>query len=355
MAPLAGNPIRLGIVGCGAVARIAHLKALAALPQYEVQYLCDRDRKVARAAKAMFGLRAETTERLEDLAGNVDAAIVCVWPNLHKPITLELLSMGLDVLCEKPLAANSADAAEMARAAAAVQRVLAVGHWCRYLKSLWALRKLLDLGFFGELQHISAEFGGALDWPMATGAYYDRALTAGGVMFDAGIHVIDLVCWLFGEIGEIQYEDDSYGGTEANGVLRGTVSVGGRKVSCRVAASWTHSLANSLRIKGSKAEADARLSERDMLTVTRPVGGEPVRFIVPSDELPLPFRSPVPQIGLLEDFADCIRSRCLPVAPAAAAVVPLRVIETAYSLRRPMAQPWVEQGCSETGCGTSAS
>src|SRR5437764_805285 len=95
------HPIRLGIVGCGAVARIAHLKALAALPQYEIRYLCDRDPDVARDAKTMFGLRAQTTPRIEDLAGEVDAAIVCVWPNFHKPITLQLLAMGLDVLCEK--------------------------------------------------------------------------------------------------------------------------------------------------------------------------------------------------------------------------------------------------------------
>src|SRR5439155_18203924 len=122
--------------------------------------------------------------------------------------------------------------------------------WCRYLRNMWVLRRLLDLQFFGVLQEITAEFGGSLTWPMATGAYYDRATTGGGVMFDAGIHVIDLVSWLFGPIGSIQFEDDSYGGMETNGVLRGTVQVDGREVRCRVAASWTHRLQNSVRVVG---------------------------------------------------------------------------------------------------------
>ncbi|MGC2414139.1 MAG: Gfo/Idh/MocA family oxidoreductase [Stellaceae bacterium] len=354
MATLSDNPIRLGIIGCGAVARIAHLKALATLPQYEVRYLCDRDLAVARAAKTMFGLQAETTGRIQDLAGGVDAAIVCVWPNLHKPITLELLAMGADVLCEKPIAANSVDAAAMAEAAKAAERILAIGHWCRYLKNMWVLRKLLDSSFFGEIREIVAEFGAILDWPMATGAYYDRSLTNGGVMFDAGIHVVDLVYWLFGEINDIQFEDDSYGGTETNGILRGNVRIKDRAVPCRVAASWTHPLRNSVRVVGSEAEAEARLNEPDFLTVVRSIGGERVRLLVPAGDLKLPFRSSIPQVGLLEDFAQSVRSLSSPITPAEGTLAPLRTIETAYSVRRPIAQPWVEAGLG-TGCHTNAS
>jgi predicted dehydrogenase len=349
-----GERIRLGIVGCGAVARIAHLKALSVLPEYEISCLCDRNLDVARTARTMFGLRAQITGEVQDLAGKVDAAIVCVWPNLHKPITLELVAMGIDVLCEKPVAGNSADATSMADAAMRAQRILAIGHWCRFLKNMWVLRKLLDMEFFGELREVVAEFGGALDWPMATGAYYDRSKTSGGVMFDAGIHIIDLVSWLFGEIANIGYEDDSFGGTEANGVLYGTVRAQGRDIPCRVAASWTHALRNSVRIVGSEAEGEARLNEREPLTVTRTVGGERMRFLVPADDLNLPFRSSSPQVGLLEDFAHCIRSRSAAVTPAAATIAPLQALERAYSVRRPMRQPWVEAGF-EMACRTNAS
>jgi predicted dehydrogenase len=173
-------------------------------------------------------------------------------------------------------------------------------------------------------------------------------------MFDAGIHVIDLLSWLFGEIDQVQYEDDSYGGTEANGVLRGTVRVRERDIPCRVAASWTHPLRNSLRVVGSEGEAEARLNERHLLSVVRPVGRERMRFLVPADDFTLPFRSSVPQVALLEDFARCIRSRALPVAAAETTLAPLRVLEKGYSVRREMAQPWVEAGF-EAPCRMSAS
>ena len=154
------NPIRLAIVGCGAVARSSHLKALASLPQFDVRYLCDRDPQIAETAKREYGLRADVTSRTQDLAGKVEAAIVCVWPSFHMPVTCELLEMGLDVLCEKPLATTAATAAEIASAARRTRRIVAVGQWCRCQKNAWILRKLLSLKFLGEIREVVAEFGG---------------------------------------------------------------------------------------------------------------------------------------------------------------------------------------------------
>jgi predicted dehydrogenase len=348
------DPIRLAIIGCGAVARISHLAALARLPQYEVRYLCDRSLEAAQTAKRMFGLRADVTTRLQDLAGTVDAAIVCVWPRDHLPVTLELLGMGLDVLCEKPIATTAADAAAIAAAASRVQRIVAVGQWCRCQKSSWILRKLLSLQFLGEIREVVGEFGDILAWPMSTGAYFDRNLTRGGVMFNMGIHVLDLVVWLFGEIGGIRYEDDSYGGMETNGIVNGTVRVGGRDVPCRVAASWTHRLMNGVRVVGSDGEAEALFGERDQVTIRRSVGSERMRFQVRADGIEMPFRSSSPQEALLEDFAAALRARTSPITPAESAVLPLRLIEEAYSVRRPMAQPWVEAGLGSR-CSTRKS
>ena len=99
--------------------------------------------------------------------------------------------------------------------------------------------RLLLLDYLGEIQSVEATFGNILGWPMSSGAYFDRNLTAGGVTFDGGIHVLDLVVWLFGEVRQIQYQDDSYGGVEANGVITGSIEIGGRPVPCTVATSWS--------------------------------------------------------------------------------------------------------------------
>lgn len=232
------------------------------MPQYDVRHLCDINLKTAETARRLYGLRAEVTARTQDLAGEVDAAIVCVWPSLHLPVTCGLLEMGLDVLCEKPLASTAAAAAEIVAVAGRTGKIVAVGQWCRYQRSVWILRKLLALNFLGQIQEVIAEFGGELTWAMSSGAYYDLSLTSGGVMYDMGIHALDLVVWLFGEIDGISFCDDSYGGTETNGVLCGTLRIADRAVPCRVSASWTHRLVNGIRVVGSDGEAEALFADR---------------------------------------------------------------------------------------------
>jgi predicted dehydrogenase len=334
--------IRLGIVGCGAVAQVCHLKALDMLPQFEVAYLCDRNVATAQTAKSIFGLKAKVTDQIQDFAGNVDAAIVCVWPSQHRPVTLELLDMGLDVLCEKPTATTSADARAIVEAAERSGRTVAIGHWCRCLQNIWNLRRLLAMDYFGEVESVTAEFGNVLDWPMSSGAYFDREVSAGGVMFEAGIHVLDLVVWMFGGIDNLRYEDDSFGGVESNGVISGTLTIKGRKVPCRVGASWTHALSNSLRLRCSAGDVTARLATGSELTFRHPFAGEQVELRLPHHEVTMPFGSANFYAAQLENFATILRTREPPITPVASTILPIELIEQAYAVRQPMAQPWVD-------------
>jgi len=230
----------------------------------------------------------------------------------------------------------------MLRAARRTERIVAVCQIRRYQKSSWILRKLLSLGFLGEIRAVEAELGNVLAWPMSSAAYFDRNLTSGGVMFDTGIHVVDLVTWLFGALRRIEFEDDSYGGVETNGILRGTLEVEGRQVPCRIAASWTHDLRNGVRVIGSEGEAETIFSQGEVVFVRRSVGNELLHLQVPAVGLELPFRSSNPFEAQLEDFEGALRSRRTPVAAIESTLLSLEAIEEAYSVRTPIRQPWVE-------------
>ena len=93
------QPVRLGIVGCGAITREAHLPVITGDHRVEVTVLCDRDRSNAVHAARASGIEAAITTELAELAGKVDAAIVAVPPRFHAPVAIQLMDMGIDVLC----------------------------------------------------------------------------------------------------------------------------------------------------------------------------------------------------------------------------------------------------------------
>lgn len=333
--------VRFGIVGCGAVVRSYHLPFLTKIPGVEISFLCDSIPRNTLLTQKQFGLPSRTTTTIADFASQVDAALVAVPPRFHAEVSIQLLEMGIDVLCEKPVATTSTEAQKMVDAAERHGRLLAVGHMIRFHSNNQLLRKALQGGMLGTVTEVVAEFGAPLDWAMTSGSYYSRKTTAGGVLFDMGIHLVDRVMWLFGDLHDIECEDDSYGGVESNAILRARLMVDGQSVPCRMAYSWTHGLDNCIRVAGTEATAEARLRDPDVLTIKRSLGGEPVKMLLQSTS-----KTRSPFHDQLVDFSEAVRERRQPFVTASSAVKVLRAIEAAYTVRTRLAQPWVEANLS---------
>jgi predicted dehydrogenase len=335
------NVIRLAIVGCGAVVRQYHLPAIASLDNIKVSVLSDLNRQHAEQLRSQFRLSAEVTDSLDALSGRADAALVAVTPRHHAAVSIQLLEMGLDVCCEKPLATSSAEAERMIEAATKHHRRLAVAQWCRFLPNLPLLRNLVLDGFVGDIHEITAEFGGPLDWPMESPAYFNRQTTAGGVFFDTGIHMVDAIVWLFGDLSDIEYADDSFGGLEANAELRGTVVVNSHRVPVRLSFSWTDTKRNGIRVRGEAGSAFASPSEPEAVVVRRTGAGQPIEMHIYHQGWKRD-RSAIHAFrDQLEDFVAAVAQGREPFVPATSAIRALRVIEQAYAVRRQLSQPWV--------------
>ncbi len=329
--------VRVALVGCGAITVGSHLPALAAARGVEVTAFCDRRREQAQEARRLLGNNAAVVSDPKELAGLADAAIVAVPSRLHAPVTIALLEQGLDVLCEKPIAATVADATAMVRAARDRGRLLAVGLVSRFNGNNRLFKQLLADRAAGEIREVVVEWGTVLDWEMTSDSYFNKATTGGGVFFDMGIHGLDRIVWLFGTLNDIEYEDDSFGGVECNARLRGTLTIDGRRVPCRMEFSWTHAVPGRLIVVGSDATVEIPIAEPDSLTITRLVGGEPVRFETK-------VKPPTGDAFLrqAQDFADAVRHRREPLVTGESAVESLSVVERAYAVRRRLSQPWVE-------------
>jgi predicted dehydrogenase len=333
-----GRPLRLGIVGCGAITREAHLPVIAADPRVEVTMLCDRDRANAVQAAREAGIDAQIVTDLAQFAGKVDAAIVAVPSRFHAPVSIQLMEMGIDVLCEKPLAITADDGRRMVDVARANTRVLAVALMMRFFPhNLW-LRDLVEDGEIGEVREVIVEDGAPLDWPMASNSYFDRRVTGGGVLFDNGVHLLDRVLWLFGHLDDIAYEDDAFGGFESNAKLTGALHIGGRRVPTRMEFSWSHRLRRSIRVVGERGTLEAATSSPRILTLHRDSRRGPM-------EMQIVCAKSWDRLGhyraQLDDFIGAVRERRAPFVSAESSLQALEAIETAYARRTPMAQPWL--------------
>jgi predicted dehydrogenase len=107
----------------------------------------------------------------------------------------------------------------MIAAATASGTALAVGHFRRFFWSCRAIKQIIDIGMLGRVQSFTFLEGETYSWPAASASFFDRKQAGGGVLIDAGAHMIDLLLWWLGDVEEVEYADDAMGGVEANCVM----------------------------------------------------------------------------------------------------------------------------------------
>ncbi len=334
-------PLPVVLVGCGAVSQLFYAPALRALEgagRIRVVALVDPAESARRQLQRLFPQARAAADLAAAVAPSGSLAIIATPPRWHADQTLAAFAGGWHVLCEKPMAAGSGDAARMIAAADATGRLLAVGLYKRFFPSSRYLRFLCGPDHpLGALLRFTIAEGGAFTWPAATPAFFQRAATPGGVLLDLGVHALDLLLWWLGEPTDLSYADDAMGGLEAN--ARVTLRFGAATGEVRLsrdwataqryefvfehgAAAWTVNAANrlSLTLNGTPGSLEGTLQEPDGT-----LGATNARaFIAQLENVVAAVQDGTP---LLVDGREGARS--------------LRLIETCYERRRLLAQPWL--------------
>jgi predicted dehydrogenase len=219
-----GSPLRVGLVGCGAVAARYHAPALAqgeAMGWVRVAHLVDPDRARIAAVRSTFP-DAASIGVVEELEGKVDLAVIASPVRFHAQQATALLERGIHVLCEKPIALTSTEAEAMVAAARSSGRVLAVGLYRRFFPAVEWIGQLIRSGVLGRPISFHCDEGGRFGWPAVTPSFFDREQSGGGATMDMGVHLFDILIHWFGMPQSFDYCDDAYGGVEVNasGTLR---------------------------------------------------------------------------------------------------------------------------------------
>ncbi|MEI6219531.1 MAG: Gfo/Idh/MocA family oxidoreductase, partial [bacterium] len=199
--------IRIGIVGCGQIATVEHAPALSRLPGVRLAAFCDIVKSKREHFRDTFAPEAAVFSSLSALLKtDLDAVVVSVPNYLHCRMTLAALKAGLHVLCEKPMAGNLADAAKIVAAARRAHRIVHVNQSLRYSRFHTAIADLIRKGSIGQPIHIRCirGHGTTPDKGWSPGAkWFVSRKAQGGVIFDIGVHMADMLQWWFGRVDEI--------------------------------------------------------------------------------------------------------------------------------------------------------
>src|SRR4029453_6026000 len=194
------RPLRIGILGAARIAPMALCRPAREVAGVEVAAIAARDPARAQKFAAKHGIARVHASYDALLADDAIDAIYNPLPNgLHAEWTIRALEAGKHVLCEKPIASNAAEAAQMAEAAARTGRVLTEAfHW-RYHPLAARMREVVQTEL-GEIRHIEAAF--CFPLPRFSDIRYSWEL-AGGTMMDAGCYPVNMVRWLAGADPEV--------------------------------------------------------------------------------------------------------------------------------------------------------
>ena len=195
-----GKP-KIGIIGCGGIARGSHapsLKRLEEEGQCEVVACADVVGDVAKAFGERFSIPRVFTDFHELLAlDELDGVTVATPPFVHRDATVAALRAGKDVLVEKPMAMNVAQAKEMQAVAQETGRILTIGHGGRFSAAAQAIHEHVRAGDFGEIYYGKAVALRQRGVP-SRGVFTVKKLNGGGPLIDIGVHALDLTLWLMG-------------------------------------------------------------------------------------------------------------------------------------------------------------
>ncbi|MFC1736553.1 Gfo/Idh/MocA family protein, partial [Candidatus Hydrogenedentota bacterium] len=156
---------------------------------------CDIEIEKAECNARRFGgtAYADMDEMLD--RENPDGVIICIGPDQHAKLAVEVMKRGIPVYTEKPPALTADDALAVARAARETGVLCTTAFKKRYTEAYQRAKEWI-IGFpEDDLYSISIDY--------ASGQYKNDGTPRGSFLLDFAVHAIDLVGYLFGDVEEV--------------------------------------------------------------------------------------------------------------------------------------------------------
>lgn len=201
------NKVRTIIVGTGGMSRYHISTMLQQQETTEIVALCDPSEQQLALSSELFvnaGLPVPTTGSqleplLQELEGELDAALIVTPHAYHLAQAVACLESGLDVLLEKPMVMNARQARKLIRTTNATGHLLVVAFPGSLSPQIRTAVSLLRSGELGTLQSVDGFCW--QNWKANTVNTWRQVpkLAGGGFLFDTGAHLLNTTCDLVGE------------------------------------------------------------------------------------------------------------------------------------------------------------
>ncbi|MGH3610691.1 MAG: Gfo/Idh/MocA family protein, partial [Pseudonocardiaceae bacterium] len=201
--------MRFGFIGLGRATRVFHLPALTQIDGAEVVGGYDESAMAREAWQREAQMHAfDTVDDLLERSG-AEVIVVATPPASHAELCIRALESGAHVICEKPFATTVDEADRILAAAALAGRQVAVNHEFREKPIFKTVRERVVAREFGRL--VFAQVWQQMSMPPWQEKTPWRAAMANRTLLEGGVHLVDLLIGLFGELPEAVYARHSAG------------------------------------------------------------------------------------------------------------------------------------------------
>jgi len=346
--------VQAGVIGAG-IGKF-HAEGYQTHPKAECVAICDVNRVAAEELAAKWGVEDVFTDHRQMLKlKGLNAVSVCVPNTLHRPLAVDCLKAGMNVLCEKPLSVNAREGQKIVAAAQQSGKTLMMQFNNRYRPEAQLLRSYIDEGTLGDIYFARCGWIRRNGIPGWGGWFTQKELAGGGPLIDLAVHMLDLTMWLMGNPEPVTCMASTYsvfgpkmealgpwgtpnpkGKFDVEDMAVGMIKfAGGQTIlleaswASRVHREWVYSTlcgtkagASLERVFDADGEDD---TSRDTLRLFTQKHGQPV-----NEDLIWPADPAMGRLRAVHHFCDCLVSGQAPGSPGTDGQRIMRLLDAMY-------------------------
>jgi predicted dehydrogenase len=331
--------LKVALVGTGTIAEKNHLPVLTSIPGVEIVGLCDNNQKRLSRIAQKFKIENTYTD-LDGLLKTAQPDIIDITTPgyTHYDIASKALASGMNVLVEKPATLKTSEAKRLEIDSNKKNLKLGVCQAYRYSEPIIQFQNIRKDGGIGKIDRIITMQHGSTIYGLPP--WFWNEDISGGILFELGIHAVDLQCYLLGNWEKvldviINYDKNLNFTTSILAMIKFEESIGILDLKWLSSSSYMHQY-----VSGSVADAiikfypDGFILQHGDFSPLSEFTGELKRiwnFGYSSFRKKYYKKSELPHRIMIENFIESVKTDVQPLVPISSIISTTKLLEEIWN------------------------